>query len=338
MLDSTRENGGRLELQENMELQGVAGHSSQVVIDASVLPGASFIPAMNTPAPRTGAIRIGRGTNILQWLTVKGNASQQALSVIDADLIWPGKAKLTISNCVITGGRIGIDLRNVSAASNGRQIEATINNNEVRDNLVQFGQGIEVQNANGVTQARIRVSMHGNYLHGNKIGLRGFSNNANGQATDSSSIYIQSDNDRFEENGIGLQLIGGLNQAPTQTANSNFLHFEAYQTSIRNNHGEQSPDITDLAPGGLNAAGGSSVRGGETSRNSLEIFLVDCPVSDNTGPGIKAYGAFSPVSTIAGTGNKVAITLRGSSKSVNVQTISSEPGEPAGTNSVRIFK
>jgi hypothetical protein len=169
------------------------------------------------PLPRTGAIRMGRGSNAIEWLTVKGNSSTQALSVIDTDLIWPGVSYVRVAHSIVTGGRIGIDIRNVNAASNGRIIEAEIIDNEIVENLVQFGQGIEVQNANGASHAIIRAILNGNYVHGNKIGLRTFNNNANNSNTDFGNISIQSNADRFEDNGIGIFIsVPGLTRGQLQ--------------------------------------------------------------------------------------------------------------------------
>src|SRR5687768_9380027 len=64
-----RPNGGRLELLQDMSLYGVAGDRSAVVIDTSLLPQSSF----NAPFGRTGSIRIGRGRNAIEWLTIIGN-------------------------------------------------------------------------------------------------------------------------------------------------------------------------------------------------------------------------------------------------------------------------
>src|SRR4029079_2397431 len=78
ILDPNHPNAGRIELLENMELQGQPGHAEQVIIDASVLPGSSFNPPLNFPTARTGAIRMGRGDNTVEWLNVRGNSSQSA--------------------------------------------------------------------------------------------------------------------------------------------------------------------------------------------------------------------------------------------------------------------
>ena len=336
ILNANYPNAGRLELLENMKLQGQPGHPDQVVIDASQLPATSFNPPLNFPAARTGAIRMGRGSNAIEWLTVKGNSSAQALSVIDTDLIWAGVSHVRVAHSIVTGGRIGIDIRNVGLASAGRILEAEIVDNELLENLVQFGQGIEVQNANGASGAVIHAILNGNYVHGNKIGLRTFNNNANNTKTDFGSITIQSKADRFEENGIGIYLSAGLNQGANTTANGNLLSFEAQGTSIRNNSGTLPPEMVPACE--IYAVGGLSTTGGIASYNKLEMNLSGCVISGNNGSDIISYGALSFAAAPAGVNNVVEIQLRGVSKNATVATTSSLPIELAGTNVVNIFR
>ena len=52
VLNSSYPNGGRLELQENMTLQGQPGKQDEVMIDMSALPTASFV----IPAGRTAQL------------------------------------------------------------------------------------------------------------------------------------------------------------------------------------------------------------------------------------------------------------------------------------------
>ena len=66
-------NAGRLELQQDMHLQGQPGDASLVTIDESGLPDLSF----SIPPFKTGGIRIGKGSNKIEWLTV---AALQAMS------------------------------------------------------------------------------------------------------------------------------------------------------------------------------------------------------------------------------------------------------------------
>jgi hypothetical protein len=340
ILDPNHPNAGRIEFLENMELQGQPGHPEQVIIDASALPSTSFNPPLNFPTGRTGAIRMGRGANTIEWVTVLGNSSQSALSVIDADLVSTPVAHIRIAHCIVTGGRIGINLRNPSTASSGRILEAEIADNEIEENLVEFGQGILLQNAAGANGAIIRATLHGNYVHGNKVGMVAWNNNSANTVTNSNSISIQSNADRFDENGIGIFLNAALNQGTTTTANENFLHFEAHGTSIQNNIGVPPPYVFNPAPGGIYAAGGLSLRGGaaDASNNRLEISLWGCPISGNQGRDIEAYGAFSNSATLAGTNNVVNIHLHGVSANATVNTTPSFPAEPAGTNTVNIFR
>ena len=76
-------NGGRLELQTDMGLQGQPGQPGLVVIDQSSLPSSSYAG----PTAITGGIRVGRGTNTLEWLTLKGGLlSSNAFAVVTTDL------------------------------------------------------------------------------------------------------------------------------------------------------------------------------------------------------------------------------------------------------------
>jgi hypothetical protein len=338
VLNANYPNGGRIELQKDMALQGQPGHPESVVIDASVLPAASFNPPLNFPAARTGVIRIGKGNNSIEWLTVKGNATSQALSVIDTDLIGDSECHIRIEHTIISGGRIGIDIRNVGLASKNRIVEAELANNEVLENLVQQGQGIEIQNANGASAAVIRATLNGNYVHGNKIGLRSFNNNANNTKTDLGGITIQSNADRFEENGIGISLVAALNQAASTSSNNNSLLFEGYGTSIQNNKGILPPDVADPAPGGMYVAGSLSANSGEASNNILKLSLSGCLLSNNNGPDIKAYGYLSIPGILYGTNNSTTVTLNGVSANAIVTAISSVPAEPVGTNVVNVIR
>ena len=129
---------------------------------------------------------MGRGLNELEWMTFIGNSGAVPLSVIDTDLIWAGVSRVRIAHCIVKGGRVGINIRNVGTASNDRLIEAEILSNEVVDNLVQFGQGILVGNFRGATRAIVRAYLTGNHVHSNKVGLRAF----NSSDTNLSNITI----------------------------------------------------------------------------------------------------------------------------------------------------
>jgi len=334
-------NAGRIEFQENMTLSGVADLADLVIIDASKLPNTSFNPPLNFPAKRTGAIRMGKGFNKLEWLKVIGNANAQPLSVVDTDLIFGNVSRIRIAHCIVTGGRIGINIRNVGPACDNRTIQAEIKDNEIMGNLVsdvgtQQGQGIVMQNANGVSGAVIKASLNGNHVHGNIRGMRLFNNNANaGLHNDKCSISVESHADRFKENQTGINLDAGTNSGVAATVNGNLISFEAHGTSIQNNRGI-NPDAITL-PCGIRIVGGSSsTAGADASNNRVVMKLMGCKISGNEDVDIRAYGAFSTTPTLAGTNNTVEIFLQGISKNATIIPDDSQPDEPAGTNRVII--
>jgi hypothetical protein len=335
ILSASYPNSGRLELQQDMELQGQPGNPEQIVIDQSALPSTSFtIP----PSSRTGGIRMGKGGNTIEWLTVKGNSN--ALSAIDTDL--PSNVThVRIANLIVSGGQIGIDIRNRLAEHGGRIIEAEIEHNEIVGNTAGFGTGIAIQNANGATGAIINTNLNGNYVHGNRVGLRAF-NNAASSTVSNGSINIQSTADRFEENGLGMYLNGGISQASTAVATGNSLNFEVHGSSIRYNNPVPTPPEIQLVgqgiPGGIFAVGGNkTTSGNNASNNKLVLSFWGSEISDNNGD-INVFGAFSSSSSIAGINNLAEINLYGISANAIVVAVPSIPQELAGTNIVNVYK
>lgn len=327
-LVSTRPNSGRLELQEGMDLQGQQGNSDMVIIDESTLPSTSFtIP----PSFKTGGIRMGRGSNAILWLTVKGNPSINALSAIDTDLSWPDVIHILIAHVIAKESQNGIDIRNPGFAGVNRVLEAEIDSNEFVGNNVGASQGMEIQNANGATGSIIRANMKGNYVHGNKLGFRCFNT-----ATSSAIISILSTADRFQDNGMGCSFNAGASTSATTIANSNLIKFDAYNASFRDNHGP-SPDGTPVA--GIYAGGGlSATAANSTSNNRLEINLWGCLFLNNTGSDMSVFGAYSYTPSLAGTNNVVEVHLYNESRNATVVTTASLPAEPAGTNIVNIYR
>jgi hypothetical protein len=351
ILDPNHANGGRLELQKDMELRGQPGAPEQVKIDESGLPVASFVPPALPGAPKkTGGIRIGRGFNSIEWLTVIGNSGFDpsakpktpfALSAIDTDLDSDSThvrlAHLVVKNC----SQIGIDIRNGGGTSSGRFIEADIFDNEIFDNksvvnLDASGNGITIQNSVGATGAVIFANLVGNYVHDNNTGLR-----SHNQHSNSARITIQSTADRFDKNGIGIILNAGLDINPATimtSANLNFLSFEAHGSSFRNNKNNLPPDAPPLC--GIYAAGGvTSQVGNRASNNILTMKLSGCFISGNQGTDdINVFGARSPSGGLAGTNNLVTVQLNGITKTAKIKTVASDPSELAvKTNIVNVF-
>jgi hypothetical protein len=345
LLNANYPNGGRLELLKDMTLQGQPGRPDAVVIDESSLPASSF----SSPTARIGGIRLGKGKNALEWLTVKGGAvSANPFAVIAVDLP-SSETTIDISHVKIegNGSNIGIDIRNRLPEMAGRKITAFLEHNEITSLVNFFGFGIVVMNANNASEAYINLNMKENYIHGNKVGIL-VGNNAIGRTVINSKIDILSHADRFEGNGVALDPSGGVSQAATAFANNNSVGMRLYGSTIRNNNPLPLPaalqPVNGATPGGIYAAGGYSSTAGangynKTSNNKLLIELHGCEVSNNNGIDIYAYGAWcQPASLLAGTGNIVEISLFGISTNATVDAIPSFPFEPAGTNQVIVSR
>ncbi len=344
ILSASYPNAGRLELLENMGLQGQPGNQEEVIIDESSLPAASFV----IPSVRTGGIRMGSGTNNIEWLTIKGGTvSANAFSVIDTDLpsteTYIGIFHVKI---IGNGSSVGIDIRNRRPEQAGRKIYAELKNNDVSGVTTFLGPGIEIQNANSASGSYINVNLAGNYLHGNRVGVGAFNNGANSSVTNS-SIEITSQADKIEENGIGLFLGGGLSQVASAFGSDNTTSFEAHGSSIRNNNPVPMPpallpNVIGYVPCGIYTFGGISTSAGgnnKSSNNTLTVRLWGCDISDNNSPDINAFGAWCQTSALlAGVNNLVEIHLYGNSNNAMVEATSSIPVEPAGTNVVNIFR
>ena len=195
-----------------------------------------------------------------------------------------------------------------------------------------------IQNANGASGAIIRASLNGNYVHGNKIGLRSFNVAAGINTINSAGTSIESNADRFEENGLGIALVPGISEGPTATANGNFVAFEGHGTTIKNSIGAIPPETFNPSCG-IVVMGGFRFSTGEASNNRVTMNLWGCTISDNQGAAdIYGYGAYSEIANPAGTNNTVQIQLNGVSKKATNISIASLPAEPAGTNTVNIFR
>ena len=123
----TRPNNGRLELQTDMSIFGVTGHPEDVIIDSSdPVNGPSF--ALGGGLGNGGTIRIGRGRNSVEWLTVIGGSNSAA--GVQTDLVG-APAVLRVAHVVSRGSVRGIDVRNLGPAGAGRTIVVDLNDDEV---------------------------------------------------------------------------------------------------------------------------------------------------------------------------------------------------------------
>jgi hypothetical protein len=198
-LDPTQPNGGRLEFQEDMELVGQRGDADAVVIDASNLPPESF----QGESGNTGAVRMGRGHNTLEWLTIQNViASAGAAGAVETDLLGLGATVVRVAHIVAQGNRAGISFRNESARMDGRVLHGIAEDNVLRENT---GYGIRAINTHGVTGATVWVTLRGNHSSGNLLGLYATSEHLSNR----NAILIESRADRFTNNVIGCELAAG---------------------------------------------------------------------------------------------------------------------------------
>lgn len=316
---AARPNGGRLELQENMSLRGVAGNRGAVIIDAANLPTSSYA----APIANTGAIRTGRGANAVEWLTVRNAVGGGAGIIVHLNAPG-GTAFVRIAHCVSTGSPRGVDIRNVGNSATGYILEAELVDNDFNGNRVSTAQGLRIINTGGASNSIVTVYLSGNRIFDNQQGLLV----ENIGSTNGGIVSVYSSGDRFYENGGGAFIGGAL--GPTNNSTSNFT---AVGSTFENNNG-----FTDFYRGGLNVAGGASFQtanGG--SNNTANVVLRNCRFANNQVSDLAVYGASSLPASIglSGTNNRANVRLIGTPIQ-NIVTADSDP-PPAGTNSAKII-
>lgn len=315
---AARPNGGRLELQQNMSLLGVTGDRSAVVIDAVNLPAASY----TTPLPNTGAIRMGKGTNAVEWMTVR-NAINGGANII-AHLSAPGTANVRIAHVAAINSQRGIDLRNIAASTTGYVLQADIIDNDLSNNIAGSGPGIRIVNIQGVAGTVLSATLSGNRSFNNFHGII----IENTGSTNNGLISVNSTGDRFYENGLGGIVGGGLG-----TTNGNITNFTAQGTTFENNNG-----TNPFGLGGLIVLGAeNTTTANGSSNNTANIELRNCRFTNNQLSDLTAIGARSnPVSVgTPGTNNVVNLYLRGITPKFRVESFAdSIPDFPAGMNRV----
>jgi hypothetical protein len=326
-----RPNGGRLELQQDMSVYGVAGDRAAVVIDAGGLPSSSFTFGLPV-GQRTGVIRAGRGSNAIEWLTVL--AKPVAAAGIETDLPGTSSTSIRVAHIVSDGSSRGVDVRNAGFANNVlRRIDAEIVDNEfVGPTQVQgMSEGIRLANFVGADGGVIVATLRGNRAHGFQIGCIV----ANNRSSDA-AVSVRSFGDRFFANARGSLIAGGLNQAATGAANRNSIVFEAFGSAFVDN----TAQIAGIDPGGVRVAGGLSTTAvNSTSDNTVSVSLTGSKVSGNQVVDFEAFGAIqTALSGLAGTNNHLTIALRGVSARIDVVAVDSLPADPNGTNTVTVIR
>jgi hypothetical protein len=325
-----RPNRGRLELQEDMSLQGSVGDRGAVVIDAINLPLSSFNSA--SPIPLTGAIRMGRGSNSIEWLTVRNAVNGNAN--IGTELVSTGTAYIRVAHIASTNSQRGLDVRNFGAAGAGRVIEADIVDNDFYNNRIGVvGEGLRIVNNNGANGGSISARLSGNRSYNNYLGLIVEDNRSN-----NANITVVSSGDRFFENGNGALVGAGLSGASTP-ANGNTVNFTAFGSRFENNNG-----FNNFDHGGLIVIAGenTSIPNG-TNNNTVNISLWGCRMSGNQLWDLAAIGARSfPLSVGSpGSNNNVTVEIHGEGKSKSEPVeffANSIPFDANTTNSVTVIR
>jgi hypothetical protein len=320
---AARPNGGRLELQPDMSLTGVANDRSAVVIDMSTLPAASFTVTLG----KTSGIRVGRGSNSVEWLTILGNPNSGA--GVETDLADLQPADVTIAHVLAHGSIRGIDVRNTGDAMAGRRIVARIDDNEFYGGT----EGIRVLNSGGVAGGQIDATMSGNRVHHNVNGCIIEHNRAS-----AGTIRVRSSGDRFEHNALGCLIGGGLVAGPAAgVANSNSTVFEAYGDAFVDN----TLDVPSIDYGGVLVLGAETPTvANRASHNSVTTAFWGTKVSGNQNVDFQAYGA-RPVAVPAGTSgtdNHAIVELHGVSRQIGVDAVNSLPQDAGGTNTVTVIR
>ena len=321
-------NAGRLELQRDMSLYGVTNDRSAVVIDATGLPASSF----SVPFGRTAPVRIGRGSNTIEWLTVQGNPA--AAAGIAAELEGTASTQIRVAHVISGGSSRGLDVRNVGEANLGRRIDAEIVDNEFfgPTQVIGMAEGIRVANFVGANGGVIVATLSGNRIHGFQLGCI-VANNQSSNAL----VQVRSSGDRFFANVLGCLIAGGLSTSTTtRVANSNSTIFEAHGSQFVDN----TAPIAGVDPGGILVVGGrSTIQPNLTSYNTVSVALWGSKVSGNLGVNFEAFGALEDALLgLAGTNNHVTIALHGVSKQIDVSATASLPVDPTGTNTVTVIR
>jgi hypothetical protein len=178
--------------------------------------------------------------------------------------------------------------------------------------------------------------MSGNRSYQNVVGCI-LENNRSSSA----AIYVRSSGDRFEDNGLGCDIGGGL-ALNAGAADANSTVFECHGTHFTNNSrttffNTTGPSFSEF--GGVRVAAGFAFPVGTTSRNTAVARLWGCKVEGNQNIDFQAFGAGSThPSTIAGVDNHTTIELQGVSKKIAVVGAHSSPVDPSGTNTLTIVR
>ena len=313
-----RPNGGRLEFQEDMSLVGVEGDRSAVVISGINLP-ASVLP--NAPIP-FGAIRLGRGRNAVEWLTIRDTRGGQGNIV--TGLTWPGTQYVRVAHVASTGAtNYNLSLFNFGTAP---VLEADIVDNDLFGAFGGMRGGFRIRNS---SSGVINVRLVGNRVWGNQLNFI-----INTAATGATTNVVSIGNNYFD-NGNGLTVVGGFN------ASGNTINFHGYGDIYTNNNAGST-----LERGGLVIVAGDKgapVPGTTpipANDNTVNVTLHGCRFSGNERWDLAAIGARSFAGSVGSPGDNNHVTLNMIGVSQRPPFVEffagSIPAEFSATNSVTV--
>ncbi|MGB7068020.1 MAG: hypothetical protein WBD22_00820 [Pyrinomonadaceae bacterium] len=316
-----RPNAGRLELQTDMSLFGVESDRSAVVIEAIGLPPASLTGG---PVP-LGAIRVGRGRNAIEWLTIQNARAGQGNIVTtlnDGNTFY-----LYVAHIASTGAGNNLSIGNLGAASSGRTIEVDLVDNDLFDGFGSgFRNGFRIRNEGNGSMINVRIT-------GNRISGSGFSLIVNAGAVNS-KINVFSSGNRYFDNGAGLILVGGLSGAVGNTIN-----YSGHGDRFISN---DEPGVFDR--GGLLIFGGDRLATGTSgaSGNTVNAKLFGCRMSGNVVVDLLAVGgrSLNPAFISTVFNNRVVLEMKGIPLKDDVVEFfaDSVPDDPASNNSVTVIR
>ena len=273
LFDNGPETRGRLELQKNMSLIGVKGNPSAVTIDSSQLLDSSFKGFDGGPqTQRTGAIRIGRGSNSISWLTVVGNTT--SASGIETDLPGTEPTNITVAHVVSSGSSRGLDVRNVGAANAGRRIDALIIDNDFSSGSLALTpkEAIRLVNFVRADGCRIHAVMRKNRCFDSIHGLFAGNNRSS-----SAHVDVRSNGDTYKDNAVGCVIVGA--NATSLTTDGSSTSFFAARSIFKDNTKPGTPDQPDR--GGIVVVGADVSGTGVATGNNVRVRLSACTLSGN---------------------------------------------------------
>lgn len=300
-----RANGGRIELQADMSLRGLEGDRTAVVIDAVNLPASSFPQTVNgINLGPNAAVRLGRGRNTLEWLTVRDAWLGQANIDTGLQPLDPGPAVVRIAHVASTGSTRGLNVLNFGTLASGQTIEAEIVDSLFYENIFNLSEGVRLGNFQGAQGSTVNARMSGNVFWGQMQGRLIVNNRAS-----NSTINVESSGNLFHDNGAGTIIVGGLSSNNTR-ADGNIINVD-----VRGDRFISNTRHSDFDNGGVVVLGSENVSPatGGGSGNVVHVRLWGCRMSENAVAdltGIAARWVF-PATEGLSANNRVTIEQHG---------------------------